>query len=151
MASITTTNHRAVPLHLGIAGAVVLLGLVACGGSGGSESSSDAEHRQAVELIAGRMEPNSLGISALNLEAKNNEFGRGIFVFMPKASADDDEPFAVWIVVGEVAYPLGIPAKLATPSLACPCNAPRGFWDGVGLNPYQSSKAFEKLVIGAGQ
>jgi hypothetical protein len=123
--------------------------LVACSNSDSGSSSAQSQQR-AVEFIAAKIEPNDLGIVNTNLAAKDNQFGAGILVFTARSDAPADIPLAVWLVVDEEAYPLGIPAHLATPSLPCPCNAPQGFWESAGLNPYQSALEFEALVLGPG-
>lgn len=118
------------------------------------DTSPKERDRDALAFMAVKaaIEPgNTLGITEHNILTKANPKGAGEFVY---ASANlvsrDGGRFrpAFWVYVGGVAYAGNAPAKLVTPTLKWPREAPPEMWRQTNLDPFSSTDALAILYPG---
>lgn len=79
---------------------------------------------------------NRFNVSDLDLRVKNNPYGDGVFVYVPKTRYFDFgvKRLFLWFVKNNKALKLNGATHHLTPSLSFPQSASLHFWDGTGLN-----------------
>ena len=91
---------------------------------------------------------NRFNVSDLDLRVKNNPYGDGAFVYVPKTRYFGVKRLFLWFVKNNKALKLNGATHNLTPSLSFPHSYSLDYWDGTGLN--ENSVTSHGLKIGFG-
>lgn len=97
---------------------------------------------RARDLVASSLSGH-LGIRATDLASMDYPRGDGVFVYSPETRYSGTERLIVWVVVGNVAYPINGVTKGITPDLPWPRDALESTWSNTNLNAYSVSDVLE--------